>query len=262
VGRTLQFWIDRKTGATLWVEENDLRSNTLCVAMFTSVEFPPHIPDSEVLRLLPKRRKEVVGTDGFYRSVSELGRAAGFRVRLPISMPGGYEFEFGTLVRMQKRPTACLRYSDGLSDLTVFQSPSQGPPGPDAGVFRAMAMPLGETVVEYRSRGMEVKVVGHMEAEGLAAVAACLDSAREQYWTDRLRRQFGAKGPLVASLRDRGLGLDAVAAMLEISSRQGTRLSRLMESYRSGLGWRDLARRHGVPESQILIRLGAHGSQR
>lgn len=262
VGRTLQFWIDKKTGCALWVEESDRRSNTLCVAMFTSAEFPARIADSEVLRLLPKRKKEVVGTGAFYRSVGEMSRAAGFPVRLPISMPGGYEFEYGTLVRMQKRVTACLRYTDGLSDLTVFQAPTEERPGPEEGVFRAMTLPLGEGVVDYRSRGMDIKVVGHLEPEGLAAVAACLDGAREKYWTDRLRKQFGPKGPLVASLRDRGLGLDAVAAMIEISSRQGARLSRLMEAYRSGVGWRDLARRHGIPESQILTRLGAKGNQR
>lgn len=254
--RSFQLWIDQATGVPLWRKESDPRGNTLSLAMYTSVEYPARIAASEVLPAFPRGARRLnMSRSVLFDDVGHMRRATGFPVRLPLRMPSGHAFCAGTIVAVGGRPTAYLHYTDGMTDLTICES--RPPPERPAQwlEYSATRTARDETVVYLGSDRLDVLVIGREEPRMLMAVAHQVDHGDEGPLLARLRQSYGASARGLASMRDRGLSVDSLAALLVIARRSGKPFASLAALCLQGWTWRDMAARFGLPPKAVERRV-------
>ncbi|NLI01009.1 MAG: outer membrane lipoprotein-sorting protein [Chthonomonadales bacterium] len=253
---TVRLWIDAGTGVEMRRDEQDAAGNTISIMMYTSVEFPRTISLSEVTPAIPRGARTVnISRSGLMTTGSEISKTARFPVRFPLALPWGYEFDRGTVVEIAGRRSGFLRYTDGLSEITIIQSRSS--PGGDPSMRAARVIPrlYGEVEVDYALDDLQIVVVGRGEARELIAMAETISGARETAWRSAMARTFNSRATAVGPMRDRGLSAEAIVALLTIAERAGPSPTVLLASYQAGWGWRDIARRWRVPEADINRRL-------
>lgn len=252
-GRPVEVLMDAATGAERWRLESDRAGNTLGLTTFTDVEYPPSIPPSAVRHTYPKEaRRAQISRSPMLRSIRAVRQAAGFEVHLPGYLPRGYEFEHGTVVEVSGRRIACLIYGDGLANLTVSQI--KPTPGRARGFrqCRVIDLPLGEVMAYYARESLNIQVVGHLDPQALALIAESIDPERERRTLQALTHRFGASAAELARLRDRGMGLDALAALAVMRRQTGRSLSALAARLADGDDWRTLASRLHIPAEQVI----------
>jgi len=249
---TVRIWTDKANGAELRRDELDGSGSTICIVMYTSVSFPSRIPLSEVTPRFPRgARVECVSRSGVRQSVADLSKAAGFQVRAPLLMPSGFTFVAGAAASIAGRTSVFLRYTDGLSDLTIIEAPAQRRSGLPSRSARVLPRPYGEVEVDYALDGLQVVILGRGNARELVEAAEALDPRREKAWRSEVGRTFNGASHAVTAMRNRGLTGDTVVALLTLSSHTGKAADVVMRSYLDGWCWRDLARRWRVPEATI-----------
>jgi hypothetical protein len=258
----LTVWLDAKNGAVLWRQESDRAGNTLGLLMYTSVEFPTHIADSELHLSLPTRtRKIIVSRSPALRSIESLRRYAGFDITLPISMPCEYEFENGEVVMVGGCRTVCLRYTNGITRLTIYQAPVVIQRAESSLFIRSWQLPLGEGVVNRRYGPMNYLVVGHCDLQGLLHVAIALDRRRAHAHLNELARTFRVPSGILANMRNHGMSLDAIAALLDIHSQTGRSLEGLFRLYQEGWSWSSMARQFRADLTRVTRRAQSMGER-
>src|SRR5205085_1910213 len=128
---------------------------------------------------------------------------------LPISMPCGYEFESCEMVRMHDVPTACLRYSDGVAVVTVFETPCHDRTASNGSIV-GQVLPRGESLALCRRGGINCVVVGPRKLDGIMMIARSLDIQQERVLLTSLARRFNYRETDLVSIRNRGLGIDCM----------------------------------------------------
>lgn len=260
MSRKRVIWVDQATGVDLWYQESDSRGNTLCLMIFLAVQYPRSISSSEIALDTRKVSKRInISRFDVVRDIGKVRLAAGFPVAAPLSMPAGYVFDLCTLVTINNSLTACLRYTDGLSTITICETKNNRVPSHDDRPFRAVNLPLGEAVVDLVNPGVDIRVVGHADPKGLLAVAGAIDTVRERFWVTQLSRKFGVAESNLYTLRNRGLCMEAIATALKVCTQRGNSMTQVVGLYGNGLNWREVARRYSVTEADVLIQLGVTG---
>lgn len=251
----LVIWLDAKTGAVLWRQESDRAGNTLGLVMYTSVEYPARISDSEVRLPLPSRTRKInVSRSPALRDIESLRRHAGFDITLPVSMPREYEFENGEVVIVGGRRTVCLRYTNGMTNLTIYQTPAAVRRSESSLLMRSWKLPLGDGMVNRSCGPMNYMVIGHCDLQGLLNVARALDRDRARQCLNKLARTFRVPPGILAKMRNRGMSLDAIAALLDVHAQTGRSLEGLLRLYQDGWGWDSLARQFKADITQVAKR--------
>jgi hypothetical protein len=170
-------------------------------------------------------------------------------------MPRGFEFESAELVSLGGTNTVCLRYSDGLAMITIFQTQTSQTVDPSYQSVAWKMLPRGENAaVSGRTRVTSV-VIGPRESDGIVTVARALDRQREIDTLSALRDQYGVSGSFLERLRDRGIGVDCIAALLEISRRSGRKVESLLALKTDGWDWRQIAARFKVSTEVVATRI-------
>ncbi len=253
MGRPVQVWVDAATGAELWRLESDRQGNTLGLSFFSSVSFPATIRASEVAYRYPRQaRRDSVCRTPMLSSLKHVREAAGFEVHAPAFLPLGYEFERGAVVEMSGRRIACLIFGDGMTTLTVSQiRPTPGRPK-GYRTCKILDGPLGESITLYGRESLNIQVVGHLDPQALAMVAESIDPAREQTAIRALSLRFAAPPSELMRLRDRGMRLDALAALLSMRQQTGRSLATLARLLAGGDDWRSLAGRLHIPAERVI----------
>lgn len=255
INHPLAIWLDARTGVVLWRQESDGAGNTLGLVMYTSVEYPSHISDSEVkLPLPPGTRKINVSRSPTLRDIQSLRRYADFDITLPISMPREYEFENGEVVMMGGRRTVCLRYTNGMTYLTIYQTPALERRSESSLLMRSWMLPLGEGMVNRSCGPMNYMVIGHCDLQGLLHVACALDRDQARRRLNELARTFRVSLGILANMRNCGMSLDAIAALLDVHAQTGRSLEGLLRLYQDGWGWDSLARQFKADTLQVAKR--------
>jgi hypothetical protein len=166
-------------------------------------------------------------------------------------MPGGFVFESSALVQVGGGRRVCLRYTDGIANITIVQSPARQARPDNYRACRVMSLPRGDTIVDCACGSMNFMIMGNGAPEALIGIAQSLDAAREKEWRAQLTRTYRVSSATLTGLRDRGLGMDCITALLEISARSRQPLTNLLSLYENSLDWRYLARRYGVQMEYI-----------
>lgn len=120
-----RLWVDAETYAVLGQEDHDYRGRVQSSTRFISVRFEEAIPDK--VFELPRSRKTIAKHDkaGGEMKPQQLSEMLGFRVRFPAYVPKGYQFDSCRLHSCCygcSHPLACIRYTNGLTSISVFES--------------------------------------------------------------------------------------------------------------------------------------------
>lgn len=238
---SVKVWLDKQTAVTL--SRQELKRQTgdlLCLSVYLSVDYPGSIPDSHVRGHYPARTRVIrTSLSPLYHDISSLRKAAGFEITLPTSMPRGYRFDSCEMVLLHGTRTACLRYTDGMAMVDVFESRADAQQ-PVAGTL-LKRLPRGETLAAKIHGGTTCVVVGPRDPEGILMVARALDIHVERHLVGRLSQTARIPPSIMVAMRDRGMGLDVVAALAEISAQTGRRLDGLVSLYHDGWAWPSIA---------------------
>jgi len=252
-GCIVTLWVDRQKGVELGREECDRRGNTHALMLFTEVEFPGRLSSKELAFRPPKGTRCLNVSRGAYsRSLATLSSIARFPVVAPLTVPAGYEFECGHVVRINGADTAVLRYSNGLVNLTICQTESAVP-----APVGAMRLARGESVVAVSTGRRHVVIFGHHPTDALYAVAGALDPRLCSSFESRIAAQFGVGADMVRSLRDRGLTAEGVVVALAARRRTRLTVAQLVNLYEQGWGWRDIAHRYGIRHRDVAAQITA-----
>lgn len=236
--------IDAQTGTTLSRTEFQKRGgSTVSLTFFTSITFPDSIPDKDVTYKFPRGTKhEKTALSEVFRTVRPLRGSAGFEICLPASMPAGYQFESCELVRLQDAPTACIRYSDGLAALTVFETQVKGSLRLVDGVV-ARSLPRGEAIAVCQIGRTSCTVMGPRSVQGIMIIARALDTDEARAKMSLISQTYRVPIDAVVEYRNQGLCLDDMAALLEIGRQTHRDLASLVAMHRDGWPWDSIARR-------------------
>lgn len=249
---TINVWVDARTGVTLSRQDNSPRGHTFSLTLFKSIAYPRTVPAIDLHYTLPPgTRVQKITLSPLYHSVAALRRAAGFPVLVPISMPMGFEFETAEMVRLDGVPNACLRYTDGMAGLTIFERPVSRPSSGVHAPVLSRPLPRGEAVAMTVHGRTACIVVGAREPDGLMAILRALDPEREDELMHRLQDKFRPPARILASVRENGLGMDCLAALIDIARQTGHSLQALLALHAEGWEWPSLARRLGANLHQI-----------
>ncbi len=241
-GHVVTVDIDTATGVTLSRTESDRRGNTLCATFYKDVSFPSMVPERDVQYHASRGTRTVMmSISPLYHDIGRLRRAAGFEVCAPVSMPQGYAFESCEMVRLSGAPTACLRYTDGLAMVTVFEQVAESDlPGESTMV---QTLPRGEAVARVHRRRMLCTVIGPREPEGILMIARAMNMEADQSMLADISRRYRMPVATLVALRNRGLCVDSLAALLELARRTGRRFEALLNLYQDGYSWSRIAGR-------------------
>jgi hypothetical protein len=186
-GSHRRLWVDEVTGIPLRTEERDTRGKIIFVSYFSRISYSLNLPPA----LFQFRRPAGARVVEFYLSGDPVGTPADLvrLARSPIAVPavllGQYRFRDGRIAHHGAFSAVVATYSDGISVLTVFQTPSSrmafpvvGDPitaGPgsrrflDLGYFR---------VVLWQRGGMNFAVLGNVPETVLLQAVDELSAAR------------------------------------------------------------------------------------
>lgn len=256
INHTLHLWIDTQTGVELCRQENDRRGNTLNVTFFNSIEYPARIEAREVKAQFPANALQInISRSAIYSDIASLRRASTYDISAPFWMPEGYELENCAMMMVDGQNRATLRYTNGLSVITICQAPPLQRRPPGYSIANVLTLPYGEVMVDYATQSRDYMVVGRCEPHGLSGILNGLNADREADWRARLAETFRPSNGLLSQMRNRGMGLDTIAALLAISRSARQKQETLYALYLDGWDWRYLARRFRVNEKQIAFQM-------
>jgi negative regulator of sigma E activity len=256
INHTLHLWVDTQTGVELCRQENDRRGNTLNVSFFNSIEYPARIAPQEVKARFPANALQInISRSAIYPDIASLRRVSAYDISAPLWMPEGYELENCAMMMVDGQNRATLRYTNGLSVITICQAPPAQRRPPGYSIANVLTLPYGEVMVDYATQNRDYMVVGRCDPQGLSGIVHGLNAEQEADWRARLAEAFRASNGLLSQMRSRGMGLDTIAALLAISQSARQKQETLYSLYMDGWDWRYLARRFRVNEEQVAFQI-------
>lgn len=179
-----RLWMDTRTFVILRQEDYDSHGKLQSSTRFNSIRFAKSFPDSLFqppagVRVSERRLGDVV-------PIEELSGRLGFTVRAPGYVPRGYKLDS---TRLHECPCDCphqsalIRYSDGLSSISVFESKAGSGCRIDAGCDKRT-----DSIDACRIRRSDRGEIAKFEREGISfVIVADLDSREIRKIADSIR---------------------------------------------------------------------------
>jgi len=186
-GSHRRVWIDEATGVPLRTEERDARGEIVFVSYFSRIGYSLNLPPA----LFQFRQPAGARAVGFHVTGDPVASRSELlaRARPPLSVPplllGRYHFREGRIAHHGAFSAAVATYSDGISVLTVFQTPSSRMAFPEvgdpvtAGGRSARFLDLGYfRVILWQHGGTNYAVLGNVPGTVLLQAAGEVSAAR------------------------------------------------------------------------------------
>jgi negative regulator of sigma E activity len=256
VVHAIKLWIDTRTFFTISRQENNAHGHTISLTLFRWVEFPGALADSSLASPFPATARAVKSPLArVFNNIDDLRRSARVAVCVPVSMPGGFEFERCELVDMPGCPTLCLRFTDGWTSISIYQSRADEQRRLSFRAMRYSRHTMGDCAIEYATPEMNFTLIGRVEMNGLVCIANALDPSRERTYLENTAKAYRVPMNVLSSMRSQGLGIDTINALLEISARSRRSVSSLTSLVREGYCWHNLARQLRVDSQRFANRI-------
>jgi negative regulator of sigma E activity len=247
LGHPVKMWIDAENGAELSREESEPNGNTLSVWFFKQVQFPKSIATNEVALNMPLQKPVTTeGLSPIYRNMDEVRKTARFGARLPLFMPGGYEFDHAAIIVVAGAPNVCIRYTDGLMSITIIEARNNRAPRP-GGTVSMSSLPFGERMYDQTDREMKFLIFGHIRPDAMQLIGGALSSPNEPRLLGDIALRHRLPMGTLQQIRDQGLAVDAIAALAFIAARSGANIVSLAGQVRAGRSWQEIAGAQRVP---------------
>jgi hypothetical protein len=259
IAHQIRLWIDTRNYYILSRQESNDQGHTIALTLYRWIEFPSSVAASALAHPFPARRKPGKSSNSrVFRTIAELRRSLNRDVCAPVAMPGGFVFERCELITSGAMKSACLRYTDGWSSISIFQTaPDRRPdePRPPWRTMNYSMAPMGECVIEYNTPDMNFNLIGRVDMGGLSSIVNALNPAREHAYLTQTARDYHVPLDALTDMRSRGLGIDTINAVLAISATSRKPVSSLVDLIRQGYCWRELARRFRVNSQRFAARV-------
>ncbi len=174
---SLRIWVDRDRRLILRFERYKADGTLQETSAFLNIQYDPTF--AQDLFTVPAPQGTQVRQQGRPRSLSldEIARRVGFTPQVPSRLPSGFHLTHSVVRVVQGQPAAVFVYTDGVSNLTLFESRgAKAQPrgravriGPVEGTI-ALQGPL--TVLHWNGRGISYTLVGDLPQDELVQVAA------------------------------------------------------------------------------------------
>lgn len=155
-----KFWVDTKKWVKLKTEDIAPDGTIASMSYYTKIEFVNNIPDAKFHINLPEGVRVEQGREGKHSiSIKQARQKAGFRVLEPSYLPPDFKPAGATVVPFRGGKLVALRYSDGVSSFSLFQTPGrmlnpkflerlhEGPVQPGKGIYSWRHGSLNLTIV-------------------------------------------------------------------------------------------------------------------
>ncbi|MEP6756232.1 MAG: sigma-E factor regulatory protein RseB domain-containing protein [Chthonomonadales bacterium] len=243
----VMLWIDRANFSVLSHQESNHLGETVNVSSFNGIKFLPHIDPKEFAKAIP----EGVPLVKFSRSepaknIQSLSKLVDFDICMPYIMPGGYEFEYAEVVVTKGQRSTCIRYTDGISEISLFQTRSPTKRAPDYLLKRSGTDGLNNIFFTFEKGPMNFAAVGHLDPAGLDEMFERMNMDQERAFLDYLARNYRIHLTDLETLRDQGLCIDTLNALLEVRKRTGKSLADLLDLNREGHCWQSIAKKYNL----------------
>lgn len=186
-GSHRRLWVDEATGVVLRTEERDTRGEIVYVSYFSRISYSLNLPPALFRFRQPAgaRVLSFVVAGGAVRRVDDLRAQARADVAAPRTLLGRYVFRDGRVARHGAFSAATLTYTDGVSVITVFQTPTSRMAFPNVGEPIAMRAGRGRfldlgyfRVLVWQAGPLHYAVLGNVPQAVLVAIADELIASR------------------------------------------------------------------------------------
>ena len=174
-------WIDKDEPVILQSKEYHPDGSLATQSHFVKIEFLDDLPE-ELFRFDPKNMTvKEHGLDPDFLSMEELQKSGAGILRLPQKLPEGFIFESGNFFTFHGKEVTHLRYTDGLTVMSLFES--SVPISSDDKTFNwkpfdldrgTIGLSKAGKVIRWKSKGRYFALVGNLSAPALERVAKSL----------------------------------------------------------------------------------------
>lgn len=243
---TRRYWIDEEKSVLLRVEWRSPEGVSQIVSDTISIEYPASFPqDAFQIKVAGEPRRIEVQAPQRMSSIDELERRVGFTIRQPIQLPFGFVMTGADAVIANNRAMAALRYTDGATNLTIYQAQAN-PKNPP---WRPSQM-RGDFELE----GLLIAVEGDIPIAGRTSVIAALKAStatREAALVARAAQTFQVSESVVRDLRSKGLGFHEVVSSLILAGRDEERRAKCVEYLAKGRCVFEISRMFGKTDADV-----------
>ncbi len=243
---TRRFWVDDEKSVLLRVEWQELDGRRQIVSDTLSIDFPSSMPEETFrIKIAGEPRQLHVQAPIRMATVEELERRVGFGIRQPIRMPFGFLLTGADAIIANNRAMAALRYTDGATNLTIYQARANAENPP----WRA-----NSSRGDFELEGLLLAVEGDITSAGRERVIAALresTAAREAALSARAAEMFSVPESVVTSLRSRGLGFDEAVTSLILAGRDDERRSKCVGYLTRGRCAMEISKYFGKKDSDV-----------
>lgn len=249
---TRRFWVDDDKFVLLRVEWIDRDGTSRVVSETISIDFPESIPPERFqIKIAGEPRTIHVQAPQRMATISDLEKRVGFSIRQPIRMPFGFMLTGADAVIANNRAMAALRYTDGATNLTIYQARANASDPP----WRP-----SQARGDFEFEGLLIAVEGDIPPQGRNAVIGAIresTEARENALIERAARAFGVRSSTVRGLRAQGLGFDETVASLILAGRDDERRAKCVGYFIRGRDLSEFSRFFGKTESDVRRELAS-----
>lgn len=243
---TRRYWVDAEKSVLLRVEWRDPNGKAQVVSDTISIEFPASFPDDAFqMKLAGEPRKIEVQAPQRMADIEDLEKRLGFSIRQPIQIPFGFVMTGADAIIANNRAMAALRYTDGATNLTIYQARANAKNPP----WRP-----SKTRGDFEIEGLLVAVEGDIPTAGREKVIAALQEStagREAALIARAAQQFNVSESVVRSLRSRGLGFDETVGILILAGGDEKRRAKCVEYLAKGRCTFEISKLFGKPDADV-----------
>lgn len=241
------FYIDAEHKVMLRVEWIHPTGVKRTITDTLSIDFPSALPpDALKLKLMETPKSVRIQAPRMERTISGLSRHVGFPVLLPLDMPFGFLFTRAESITGATRTMAALRFTDGASNLTIYQAKADRGSPP----WR-----MNRDRGDFEHDGLVMAVDGDLPDVARAKVIEALkrnSRSSEEAYRQKAAKLFGVSEKTVGDLRDLGLGFEVALACVLVGKRDPKVIFSAAGSFRRGTSLGEIAQKFGARESEIL----------
>ena len=209
MGFARRYWIDTQTAVLLKVEWIDPSGRKQVMSDTISISYPKSLAANTFAKTFVGQPKEVhIRAPARQTDLVKLSSAVGFAVVNPHDMPFGYLFIGADSIRARNGTMAAMRYTDGATNVTVYQAKASSGQPPWRG---------NAGVESSKVDAVWIGVDGDLPKAGKVALIDALKKSgatRGAQLQTRAARMFKVSEDTVEKLRALGLDFDDVVTCL------------------------------------------------
>jgi len=167
-----KFWVDSAKWVKLRTEDVGPDGTVLSMSYYTKISFVDRI-DPDKFHIEPPRGIRVVKQPEWKTApISEIKKIAGFEVLEPTYLPKGFKAVGASLIPFRRNRMVVIRYSDGVSSLSLFQAPGRVLDPKFLARLHEGPVKPGQGMYSWKTDGVNLTIVSQISMDEIRKVAA------------------------------------------------------------------------------------------